>query len=86
MLCTYWQAIILQKVGQKILSSLRLDLFTHIEGLSRGQLTKIPVGKLVTRVTNDTNAISMMFTNILVTMIKNIFIILGVLVCMLAVN
>ena len=86
MLCTYWQAIILQKVGQKILSSLRLDLFTHIEGLSRGQLTKIPVGKLVTRVTNDTNAISMMFTNILVTMIKNIFIIFGVLVCMLAVN
>ena len=86
MLCTYWQAIILQKTGQKILSSLRLDLFTHIEGLSQGQLTKIPVGKLVTRVTNDTNAISMMFTNILVTMIKNIFIIFGVLVCMLAVN
>lgn len=86
MVCTYLQAIILQKTGQKILSSLRQDLFVHIESLSHDQLTKIPVGKLVTRVTNDTNAISMMFTNILVTMIKNVFIILGVLIAMLAVN
>ncbi len=86
MICTYLQAIILQKTGQKILSSLRQDIFTHIESLSHDQLTKIPVGKLVTRVTNDTNAISMMFTNILVTMVKNVFIILGVLVAMLAVN
>ena len=86
MLCTYFQAIILQKTGQKILSSLRQDIFTHIESLSHDQLTKIPVGKLVTRVTNDTNAISMMFTNILVTMVKNVFIIFGVLIAMLAVN
>ena len=86
LVCTYLQAIILQKTGQKILSSLRQDIFTHIESLSHDQLTKIPVGKLVTRVTNDTNAISMMFTNILVTMIKNVFIIFGVLIAMLAVN
>ncbi|MCH5184470.1 MAG: ABC transporter ATP-binding protein, partial [Oscillospiraceae bacterium] len=64
--CTYIQAILLQIVGQKILSRLREDLFTHIESLSHAQLNEIPVGKLVTRVTNDTNAISMMFTNILV--------------------
>lgn len=50
------------------------------------QLNEIPVGKLVTRVTNDTNAISMMFTNLLVTLTKNIFVILGILVAMLALN
>lgn len=86
LVCTYLQSIILQKTGQKILSSLRQDLFTHIESLSHEQLNNIPVGKLVTRVTNDTNAISMMFTNILVNMLKNIFIVLGVLVAMLLLN
>ena len=83
---TYFQSIILQKVGQKILSSLRMDVFTHIESLSHEQLTQIPVGKLVTRVTNDTNAISMMFTNILVQLFKNVFIIVGVLLAMLLLN
>ncbi len=86
MVCTYFQAIVLQKTGQKILSSLRQDLFTHIESLSHNQINNIPVGKLVTRVTNDTNAISMMFTNILVTMVKNVFVILGVLTAMLFLN
>ena len=83
---TYLQSIILQKVGQKILSSLRMDVFTHIESLSHEQLTQIPVGKLVTRVTNDTNAISMMFTNIMVQLFKNVFIIVGVLLAMLILN
>ena len=86
MASTYLQAVILQRVGQRIISDLREDLFTHIESLSHGQLNDIPVGKLVTRVTNDTNAISMMFTNLLVTLTKNIFVILGILVAMLALN
>ncbi len=84
--CSYIQAIVLQKTGQKILSALREDIFTHIESLSHAQLNTMPVGKLVTRVTNDTNAISMMFTNILVNLIKNVFIILGVLAAMLVLN
>ena len=86
LVCTYLQAIILQKTGQKILSQLRMDIFTHIESLSHDQLNNIPVGKLVTRVTNDTNAISMLFTNVLVTLVKNCMVLCGVLVSMLAVN
>ena len=86
MISTYLQAMILQKIGQKILSNLRMDIFTHIESLSHEQLNNIPVGKLVTRVTNDTNSISMMFTNVLVTMIKNAMVIVGVLGAMLMLN
>ncbi len=86
LVCTYFQAILLQKIGQKILSKLRMDIFTHIESLSHEQLNNIPVGKLVTRVTNDTNAISMMFTNVLVTLVKNSMVLCGVLVSMLAIN
>lgn len=86
LVCSYIQAIILQKTGQKILSTIRQDLFTHIESLSHAQLNSMPVGKLVTRVTNDTNAISMMFTNIIVNLVKNCFVIVGVLGAMLMLN
>jgi ATP-binding cassette subfamily B multidrug efflux pump len=85
-LCTYAQRLILQKTGQKIVSAVREDTFTHIESLSHNQLHHIPVGKLVTRVTNDTNAISMVFTNILVQLFRNIFVLLGVVGAMLCLN
>lgn len=83
---TYVQSIILQRTGQKIISSLREDTFKHIESLSHAQLQKIPVGTLVTRVTNDTGSISMMFTGMLVNLVKNAFVVTGVLVAMFAVN
>lgn len=86
MICTYFQSIILQKTGQKILSGLRLSVFSHIEQLSHNQLNQIPTGKLVTRVTNDTNAISMMFTNVLVNMTKQVLVLVGVLVAMFLLN
>ncbi|MBE6641081.1 MAG: ABC transporter ATP-binding protein [Ruminococcaceae bacterium] len=86
LICSYFQAIILQRTGQRIVSNLRDDLFVHIESLSHAQLNTIPVGKLVTRVTNDTNAISMMFTNIIVNLVKNCFVIIGVLTAMLCLN
>ena len=86
LICTYFQALILQRTGQKILSKIRLDVFTHIEKLSHEQLNNIPVGKLVTRVTNDPNNISYMFTNILVTLCKNSMVVIGVLGAMLVLN
>ncbi|MBR2441834.1 MAG: ABC transporter ATP-binding protein [Clostridia bacterium] len=86
LVCTYLQSIILQKIGQQIISNIRMDLFEHIETLSHEQLNHIPVGKLVTRVTNDTNGVSMMFTNLIVNLIKNCFVIVGVLVAMLCLN
>ena len=86
LVCTYLQAMILQKTGQKILSKIREDVFTHAEKLSHEQLNNIPVGTLVTRVCNDPNAISYMFTNILVTLVKNVMVVLGVLGAMLMLN
>ncbi len=86
LVCTFLQAMVLQCIGQKILSQVRLDVFTHIEQLSHEQLNNIPVGKLVTRTTNDPNNISYMFTNILVTLVKNCMVIFGVLGAMLMLN
>ncbi|HBF86920.1 MAG TPA: ABC transporter ATP-binding protein, partial [Clostridiales bacterium] len=81
--CSYFQSIILQRTGQKIISSIREDLFSHIESLSHGQLNEIPVGKLVTRVSNDCEAISRMFTQVIFSLVKNSFMIIGVLAAML---
>ncbi|MDE5937821.1 MAG: ABC transporter ATP-binding protein/permease [Lachnospiraceae bacterium] len=86
MVCAYIQAVVLQKTGQRIISVMREDLFVKIESLSHEQLNEIPVGKLVTRVTNDTNAISMMFTNLLVNFARNIFVIVGVFAAMLVLS
>ena len=86
LVANYFQAITLQKIGQRIVSDIRSDLYSHIESLSHNQLNKIPVGTLVTRVTNDTDAISTTFTNILINLIKNFFIVLGILVAMLCIN
>ena len=86
LICTYAQAMLLQRVGQKILSQMRMDVFTHVESLSHQQLSDIPVGKLVTRVSNDPDAISFMFTNVLVNLAKNTLVILGVLAAMLMLN
>lgn len=86
LVCTYLQAIILQKVGQKMLSDIRHDVFVHIESLSHSQLNNIPVGTLVTRVANDTGSISMMFTRVLVNLFKNVLVIFGVLTAMMLLN
>ena len=83
---TYFQAMLLQKTGQKMLSAMREEVFSHIESLSHNQLNHEPVGKLVTRVTNDTNSISMMFTNVIVNLAKNTFVVFAVLGAMLALN
>lgn len=83
---TYFQAIILQKTGQKIVSKIREDVFEHIEKLSHDQLNHIPTGTLVTRTVNDTNALSHMFTHLIVNLVKNVFVVLGVLVAMLCLN
>ncbi len=86
MLCMYIQAIQLQKTGQKIISDIREELFEHVLNFSQEQLNATPVGTFVTRLTNDPNAISQMFTRILVSLAKNVLIIVGVVVAMVALN
>lgn len=72
----------LQKIGQSIIYDLRMIVFEHIENMSIAQVNDIPVGSLVTRVTSDTNALSDLFTNTIVNMIKNLLMLIGVIVVM----
>ena len=74
---------LLQKMGQKIIYSMREEVFSHIQSLSLNFFNTTPVGKLVTRVSNDTEAINELFTTILVRLFKNVVMIFGYAVIML---
>ena len=54
----FTQAMLLQHAGQSIIYTVRMDVFRHLEYTSIEQINQIPIGKLVTRVTNDTNALN----------------------------
>lgn len=69
---TYFRGVAINRMGQRILVKIRKDIFSHIESLSLKELDKTPVGTFVTRVTNDTNALSDLFTNVLVNLVSNV--------------
>ena len=82
----YISGMMVQKVGQRVIYDIRRDIFNHIEELAIGQLNTIPVGKLVTRITNDTGTLVDFFTNILVNMLKNIITLVAIAIISFFVN
>ena len=76
----------LQKMGQKIIYHMREEVFTHIHSLSLNFFNTTPVGKLVTRVANDTEAVNELFSTILVKLFKNVVKIIGYAIVMLSIN
>lgn len=77
---------LLQKMGQQIVYKLREETFTHIHSLSLSFFNTTPVRKLVTRVSNDTEAVNELFSTILVKLFKNVVKIIGYAVVMLSIN
>ncbi len=83
---TYAQAAILATVGQKIIYNLRNDLFSHMMKLHVGFFNENPIGRLVTRVTNDCETVNEMFTSVIVNILKSCFVLVGVIAVMLSEN
>ncbi len=77
---------ILQNVGQSIIYRMREEVFAHIHSLSVHFFNTQPVGKLVTRVSNDTEAVNELFSQILAKLFKNTVKIIGFAVVMLSIN
>ena len=82
----YMDTWMLQKMGQKIVYQMREEVFTHIHSLSLTFFNSTPVGKLVTRVSNDTEAINELFSSILVKLFKNTVKIGGYAVVMISID
>lgn len=85
-LLTYVQLLLLNHVSQKLICDMRAHLFDHLMKLPLSFYDKNPVGRLVTRVTNDMKNISDMYTDVLINLLNDLLLLLGTLVIMLTLN
>ena len=85
-LCNRFQFLMMQRMGQDIIYDMRNEIFAHIESLTMRFFDTTPVGKLVTRATNDVESINEVFTDILIKLFRNAVKIVGLIIIMLALN
>ena len=83
MALSYVQAAILATVGQKIIYNLRTDIFRHLTTLDMAFFNDNPIGRLVTRVTNDCETVNEMFPSVIVNIVGWVFKLVGVVIVML---
>src|SRR5437879_524137 len=85
-LLEYLQTYLMQWAGQMVMFDLRSEIFRHLQRMHIGFYDKNPVGRLVTRVTTDVDALNEMFTSGVVSIFEDIFVLAGILAIMLCVN
>ena len=77
---------ILNYSGQRIMHTIRTDVFSHILSLPQSYFDKNPVGRLTTRITSDVNAINEMYTSVMVQFFKDILVVIGIFIVMFYMN
>lgn len=82
----YFQVYIMEYVGQRAMYDLRMQIFSHAQGLDLKFFDKNPVGRILTRITSDVQALNEMFTSGVVAIFGDIFTLLGIVVVMLALD
>jgi ATP-binding cassette subfamily B protein len=85
-LLTYLEIYLLQYLGQKVMFDLRMELFSHIQGLSSSFMDRTPTGSLVTRVTSDVEVLGEMFTAGIISIVGDILVLVGIVGIMLWMN
>ncbi len=78
----YLQLLLFQKIALKIIHQLRIDIFTKVQKLGLSFFDKTPVGSLISRITNDTEAIKELYITVLSTFVQNIVLLIGILIAM----
>jgi ATP-binding cassette subfamily B multidrug efflux pump len=82
----FLQVYAMEMAGQKMVHDLRMKLFSHLQNLSVSFFDKNPVGRLVTRLTNDIQNVHEMFTSVLVYLFKDILLLIGIIILLLYLN
>jgi len=82
----FFHTYIMQIIGQKVMYDMRMEIFTHLQGLSVSFFNRNPVGRLITRVTTDVDALNELFASGVVTIFGDIFTLLGIIVFLLYYN
>ncbi len=83
---SFLQTLIMEYTGQKIMHDLRVRLFSHVQSLSAAFFTQNPVGRLVTRVTNDVQNMHEMFTSVIAVLFKDLFLLTGITIVLLVIH
>ncbi len=81
--CSYVQLYLLEYIGQRVMHNLRLELLSHLQSLSLRFFEHTPVGRLVTRATNDVLNLEDMFSSIFIEFFKDVVLLLGIMAVML---
>ncbi len=82
----YGQTLLTAWIGQRVMSDLRLELFTHLQGLSISYFDRNPVGRLMTRITSDVETLNELFSSGLVTVFGDVFTLIAIMTMMLVVD
>jgi ATP-binding cassette subfamily B multidrug efflux pump len=85
-LVQYYNAYLTQKIGQETIFDLRMELFRHLQKLSLKFYDKNPIGRLITRVTNDVEVLNEMFSSGIVMVFSDVFMIIGIVWFMFSMN
>jgi ATP-binding cassette, subfamily B, multidrug efflux pump len=85
-LLRYWQVYLMNKTGQQVMADLRMEIFSHLQRLSISFFDRNPVGRLLTRVTNDVEVLNELVTSGVVAIFGDIFTLVGIAVILLAMN
>jgi ATP-binding cassette subfamily B protein len=84
--CEYGQTYILQRVGQRIMHRLRMEVYGHLQRLDLRFYDRNPVGRLMTRVTTDVDALNDLFASGVVTVFGDVMVLAGIMIAMLVMN
>ena len=85
-ICNRTQYLMIQEMGQKIVYTLRTQLMQHVQSLSMRFFDTTPVGRIVTRITNDTESINDLYSNIIVRLFRNVVKVIALIVWMLVLD
>src|SRR5690606_27931266 len=83
---SYFQLLKFQEIALKIIQQMRIDVFSKVQELGMKYFDKTPAGSIVSRVTNDTEAIKDMFVTVIATFIQSAFLLIGIFVSMFILN
>jgi ATP-binding cassette, subfamily B, multidrug efflux pump len=82
-ICTYFQNNTLQFTGQYVIYDFRQAIFKHFSLMPMGFFRKNPIGRLVTRITHDVEALNQLYSQVIVNLVKEVLILIGIIILML---
>ena len=83
---SYLQSMMLAYIGQKVIYKIRLDVFKHLHKLDISFFNNNPIGRLVTRATNDVETLSELYSSVIVTLVRSVGTLIGIVITMLTFN